>query len=1428
MTQKTIFRFIFSAIAAALILPQIIFAQTLEEAALDAGSDYPRLSQWEAQKILKDLLPQVLTNQWMEDIVRSDKDRFYGAIPLTLRSFINYNFSHYLLNDVPLDVAKTITIQSIEIGKIVFAGDYNSAFAEMLKKLEKESVKKAIEYIKSEFFKYQIKLSAGAFEVQYQSEQGAEKTLIQYIIVCKDKDNGQTDASIRIYSIEAINPPASKKSAGGLTGISHSLYPGEQIPPFVATFSGAIKKDQHGGFVYSWLNQPQIDISFPADVTDLGLRPKSWWERNIIDPIKSFFDDPLKKIGSLFGAQIFQTATNQPEDQDSKEDSLTEEFLSANLKDVIAGQLNSENPLSALNPATEASNGSAGLQNSNIATGSQQQSGQSESGATTGAPSNSQSAVAVTQNQLTPQEQQQAINSILQELARRQQSQTEEENQALKQGLIFIVQELAKRSGQPANINDGSDDGSDSDSESKDSDDNGDNKDSNEAEEKSVLSGAADYCEYQSGQAPLSSQIIINEVAWMGTSASASHEWIELKNLTGQTINLSGWQLQDKGAQIKIVFGSDIQIPANQMILLERTSDETVPGIKADLIYKGALSNTNEALYLFGPDCSLQDKVEALPNWPAGSDSPKKTMERGSNLSWHTYSGSGQNSIFGTPKAENSLPVVVYSGGGSSASGQQSQSQSQSQNSNSTSTQNTDIEQQSSQIDMDEPETVNHLIITEVQLGDELGREYVELYNPADNDIALCPDLSGSMPSYYFSYYPANREWNDPYRSKSFCDSPAGENAFVPAKGYYLISFNNWPEEQSDWPIYVSGILSDTEGAVAIFSDNPKNATGTVEEIETAISAVKIDVFGWKKEEASSGPIVKETEAAVVPAQAGKVLGRLWHNASKKYQDTDNNAKDFEVQNPNPKSILSFAPEAIENLSIQKHPNQKNGARLSWFAPNDLDTLPELLEYKVFFVRNKDPLAENFEEIKEAGLNISKQGEEATAIITDLYYDSSYYFSVQAFDDNGNSSPLSDASPVFAIDAAIHPWPMAKHDSGITRKADFAGPVGGQTSIAFADLTGEFFAPPIIDENQAVYFFGKINGQTGFFAFDSQGQNKWFFNISSANQIPALSPDGMFYFFAPFGVGALNPAGQLKWKESFSAIYTANPLVGLDSRLYLIAKTDSQDVPRLLALSDGGDKAIKEIDYDLAQELGQEEIFASASGPVLDSFGNIYFSVNQKLVKLNNAGLKTGEKTFEAEYSDDYKGEKNTAFFVRAPFIFGDAVIAIVGQGYCFRVLQDPEYDICREMVYSVDISDFNAENWKKPISAASDWIEPMGKEIYYAQRTPGNYAGAFLDLYAIDLATGNNSWTKHWYSQWGAPPKIYPLLIDSRNYAYFGHDSTVLGWDLNQILDSDPANGLIFSSQATHSSSNSSGAALSPAGLYVPASSKMNFIPLF
>jgi hypothetical protein len=159
--------------------------------------------------------------------------------------------------------------------------------------------------------------------------------------------------------------------------------------------------------------------------------------------------------------------------------------------------------------------------------------------------------------------------------------------------------------------------------------------------------------------------VIINEVAWMGSTRSSSDEWIELKNTSGAEADISGWQILDAEEKMKIKLPNNSRMAAGGFFLLERTDEDSALGVVADLIYSGALSNSDEGLRLFDRDCRLIDEVMADSDWPAGDTSSRRTMERdNAGFGWHTSSF-----VDGTPKQENSNGFVQSNTGGGSSGG---------------------------------------------------------------------------------------------------------------------------------------------------------------------------------------------------------------------------------------------------------------------------------------------------------------------------------------------------------------------------------------------------------------------------------------------------------------------------------------------------------------------------------------------------------------------------------------------------------------------------------------------------------------------------------------------------------------------------------------------------------------------------------------
>ena len=127
-------------------------------------------------------------------------------------------------------------------------------------------------------------------------------------------------------------------------------------------------------------------------------------------------------------------------------------------------------------------------------------------------------------------------------------------------------------------------------------------------------------------------EVVFSEIAWAGTSAStltaaahgpetAGDEWLELRNTTARTIDLTGWTLTAADGTPSITLRG--RIPPYGFYLLDRTDDDSAPAASADQIYTGALANTGEDLTLSDGVTPI-DRVDA---WYAG-DTAFRTMQR--------------------------------------------------------------------------------------------------------------------------------------------------------------------------------------------------------------------------------------------------------------------------------------------------------------------------------------------------------------------------------------------------------------------------------------------------------------------------------------------------------------------------------------------------------------------------------------------------------------------------------------------------------------------------------------------------------------------------------------------------------------------------------------------------------------------------------
>jgi len=152
-----------------------------------------------------------------------------------------------------------------------------------------------------------------------------------------------------------------------------------------------------------------------------------------------------------------------------------------------------------------------------------------------------------------------------------------------------------------------------------------------------------------------SGSVVINEIAWMGTTESPYCEWIELFNTTDSEVDLLGWKIYEQGGDVLIMELTQKIAPNNYYLVGRVTNScpDAVLDITADdagSFGGSGLSNSGEYLKLLSADEVLIDSVDGADNWmDVGDNSTKATMERTNEGTWQT------GPVGGTPRAQNSF-----------------------------------------------------------------------------------------------------------------------------------------------------------------------------------------------------------------------------------------------------------------------------------------------------------------------------------------------------------------------------------------------------------------------------------------------------------------------------------------------------------------------------------------------------------------------------------------------------------------------------------------------------------------------------------------------------------------------------------------------------------------------------------------------------
>lgn len=1391
-------------------VPQKILAGDLN---LWSGDGYQILSEFESKKII-DNFPDGLLKKWRSLMADGYSDPREKTVVCLLKELTTLDLWNYYFRDLPVDVSLAVVKQSIEISKLIGTEDVSG----IIGKIEKETAKAAVNYLEEYFSKSQTKVSFGAMEVKYNAETGSVDSSFQYIIMYQPINEEKGTVVARIYSPKEITPPPSRGSLGLSKGFLNSLAPGQNIPPFIIEIKGEMKKGMYGS--YFWNGNPEIKAVFPEAVPDFGLKPRTWQEKYIVNPIKKGLSDILS-LGKIFGFQteavdyllkeedtekISREVENMEDGGDIeekypeaevgeikiiKQDSVEEKKLGEDeAKEEKQEEKKAEEKKEEKPVFKSCSKDIPYVPGHNIIFNEIAWMGSKASANDEWMELKNVSGEDINLKGYTVSDKGEQIKVVFDDFVLPSGGfvlleRTDDSSVPFKAADMIYQGSLSNKDEGlylfdpscvaedyvlanpewPAGSNsekrtmereadfvwmtysEGEKDGILGTPREPNSPGKIIKESKKEINSNSISLAASDvggpssdvsqsYC-LQSNLLSPDHRIIINEVAWMGSETSSSDEWIELKNSSDSAVSLDGWQLLDKSNQIKVVFSSSDIINPGGYYLLERTNDDSVPGIVADKIYSGALSDTDESLRLFAQECVLVDEVLANPEWPAGSKNSKKTMERGDDLEWHTCSSDidSASGLWGTPKAANS-PAAEEEPDDNPVLPEE-----------------------------DVPSSDIPLLITEVQTNGEGGYEYIELFNQSDEEIELCSDDS----CYYLSYYSPGSSWSDPYRNWKF---PEGESVFPGS--YYLIDvFGN---SRADWRLetaeeteaehyYETGQLGNESGSLAVFSGNPKydgEEEKTPEELESRAISLRIDALGW-----GDGVIVKEG-LQFSDVKSGKVIGRSW--TAGEYIDTDNNSEDFRAEKASPRDHAPKPPQKVENLAASFGP-EKNSIILSWPSAVDEDTPRNEIGYEIYYSRNGQIDESNLKNINDyVSIEIVRSEDGlVTAEIPDLYYDSKYSFAVMAKDPQDNFSLLSDAASS-ETGKAVHQKPSPYHDFRRSNRSVFAGPTNGNMSEAVVFAQGvdanmnndNLSSGLVIDDNGTVYFFGNIDGAYGIFAYNSDGR-KWVYSGEGFNE-PSLGKDGSIYFSDSQSVYSLSPSGKLASKQDFEKVYTKNIAIDSGGMIYFVASERSGNA--VLFASDGEEKMT-------VSPIG--ELGTVYSELVIDEKDSIYFSKDNAVLKFDRTG-KVAEKVFEVEYSSDHP-ERDKADRAEQVYVAFDGTILVnVFHGWCCYNINSQ-----LDVFYALD-NDLEEVLWSN--REYGSVIGIGDGEFYMLMRRPG-----FWENMAVSLADGSIKWTKGPFY-----PQSSMVVSDSGSNIYFTQNFSVIGYDSGEIKDGIVSNDRILS----------------------------------
>lgn len=1262
---------------------------------LSKKENYSELSTIESKKIISNL-PKTFNDYLEESIIEGNKKEEATIYSLLRRSSM-FDVWNYALADLPMET--TINILRLYSD---YSEDGNT-FKMLISAIEKQSVKKAKEYLDQFLLEKKIKISLGAIRGGLSGEN--KEVIFQYAMVFFQEEGARGRIVMKIFSPEEITPPNSKGSYGGAISFVNYLDSGIKIPQFIVEIKGSTQKDCFGNISLNH-NQTTLATTLPNNVPDLGLRPISWMQKYIYSPAISFLE-ALPFVGEILASneeiKYIEGKGNAKEINSEINEIINQETV------IIAkdyGNISNETK------AENSSNSSKQIPNKKSIQDS------------------------ISENSLPKVE-------LL--------SKEKTSSEGNRDYLIMIIKELIKR----RNI------------EEKEINLKNIEVKVQKIEIEKVEEKLVTKCIKKEQEKPNIDSIIFNEIAWMGSHNNSSHEWIELKNTSDQAVNMQGWRIYDNDDKIVIQIKEKIIISPGKLILLERGED-AVSHISSDIIYSGALSNSNETLYLFDDNCTLKDIVIASPDWPAGDNKEKRTMERGVGLSWHTYSGEEVNSIFGTPKKDNSQPKLI----------QEEVSEEKITNQN---TYSSITSTPSNPITFCDQEIANNsinfpILINEVAwMGTSTSSsdEWIELKNISDQDVSI-------------------EDWQLLDKDKNIkVIFDKGET--IKAGEFYLLertddeSVSNISADK----IY-SGALKDSDEGLMLFdqychlidsvSASPDWPAGHKADKRTMERGVGLSwhtysgeghlgIMGSPKQENSINASVEnnQTEENQEPeSQEEAEENNDQNNQESETKEEQGQENEEEISQENENSQEEVDTEELISFQgtevfIGEHGNE---VVIQW------SKMSEEEGYEIYYDIGKSIDLENPVPIRSyIDVKVEHQEDISIATISDLYWNKEYHFIIA--NTNAEENNLYSEEMIIATgDSNIYSLNQSNQ-----KQYPFGGPdhQSVKKQLLF-DSIDYYYTAPVLDSNKNKYIQVRDSNTNKINCYDADGSLKWEYLVSSGRK-PYISKDGTIYFTSDSCLFALSPSGKEKWKTCLDYVATKEILIDNQDNIYILGKNEGENKPSLYLVKD------MHSDYSIQKAIDSFDIFGedihSSQIEFKTSNGNdIYFAVNNILIKYNQEGFE--KRVFQAEYSNDYEAEKNIKSLITN--------ISLSSTGDIF-------IDLARAYI-SPNL------NFRKIIGVSSEDLQGDYIFNYMSESNTALYLTGIKDnfLYIGERKSSKSTLKKVslekeviWNKEWRDGQIRNAILLDSSNHIYITNGLKIISFDVNNINSISGEDDIVF-----------------------------------